>query len=73
MLTCSRSFVKDLKWNASIHKCEAGRGALLPWIRQRIESTFWTLKDRLGLERQRARTLRAVPARIAFKLLALAT
>ena len=26
-------------------------------IRQRIESVFWTLKDRLGLERHRARTL----------------
>ena len=24
-------------------------------IRQRIESVFWTLKDRLGLERHRAR------------------
>jgi hypothetical protein len=41
-------------------------------IRQRIESVFWTLKDRLGLERHRARTLIGLRARIASKLLALA-
>jgi hypothetical protein len=41
-------------------------------IRQRIESVFWTLKDRLGLERHRARTLAGLRARIASKLLALA-
>lgn len=41
-------------------------------IRQRIESVFWTLKDRLGLERHRARTLTGLRARIASKLLALA-
>jgi hypothetical protein len=41
-------------------------------IRQRIESVFWTLKDRLGLERHRARTLPGIRARIASKLLALA-
>jgi hypothetical protein len=41
-------------------------------IRQRIESVFWTLKDRLGLERHRARTLAGLRARIAAKLLALA-
>ena len=41
-------------------------------IRQRIESIFWTLKDRLGLERHRARTLHGLRARIAAKLLALA-
>ena len=41
-------------------------------IRQRIESIFWTLKDRLGLERHRARTLHGLSARIATKLLALA-
>jgi hypothetical protein len=41
-------------------------------IRQRIESVFWTLKDRLGLERHRARTLIGLRARIAAKLLALA-
>jgi hypothetical protein len=41
-------------------------------IRQRIESVFWTLKDRLGLERHLARTLIGLRARIAAKLLALA-
>jgi hypothetical protein len=41
-------------------------------IRQRIESVFWTLKDRLGLERHCARTLIGLRARIASKLLALA-
>ena len=40
--------------------------------RQRIESVFWTLKDRLGLERHRARTLIGIRARVASKLLALA-
>jgi hypothetical protein len=44
----------------------------LAMIRQRIESVFWTLKDRLGLERHRARTLIGLRARIASKLLALA-
>ena len=41
-------------------------------IRQRIESVFLTLKDRLCLERHRARTLNRLRARIASKLLALA-
>jgi hypothetical protein len=44
----------------------------LSMIRQRIESVFWTLKDRLGLERHRARTLAGLRERIAAKLLALA-
>jgi hypothetical protein len=44
----------------------------LAMIRQRIESVFWTLKDRLGLERHRARTLAGLRSRIASKLLALA-
>jgi hypothetical protein len=49
------------------------RGSVhLAMIRQRIESVFWTLKDRLGLERHRARTLPGLRARIASKLLALA-
>jgi hypothetical protein len=51
---------------------EPHRGPALSWIRQRIESIFWTLKDRLGLERHRARTLHGLRARIATKLLALA-
>jgi hypothetical protein len=53
-------------------KDEPGRGPVLSWIRQRIESIFWTLKDRLGLERHRARSLHGLRARIATKLLALA-
>ena len=51
---------------------EPHHGPALSWIRQRIESIFWTLKDRLGLERHRARTLHGLRARIATKLLALA-
>jgi hypothetical protein len=52
---------------------EEPEGAVhLAMIRQRIESVFWTLKDRLGLERHRARTLTGLRARIASKLLALA-
>jgi hypothetical protein len=53
-------------------KDEPGRGPVLSWIRQRIESIFFTLKDRLGLERHRARSLHGLRARIATKLLALA-
>ncbi len=53
-------------------KDEPRRGPALSWIRQRIESIFWTLKDRLGLARHRARTLHGLRARIATKLLALA-
>jgi transposase len=41
-------------------------------IRQRIESIFWTLKERLGLERHRARTLVGLRTRVLSKLLALA-
>jgi hypothetical protein len=52
-------------------KDEPGRGPALSWIRQRIESIFFTLKDRLGLERHHARTLHGLRARIATKLFAL--
>lgn len=41
-------------------------------IRQRIESTFFTLKDILTLERHGARTLENLGARIVSRLLALA-
>jgi hypothetical protein len=51
---------------------EPHHGPPISWIRQRIESIFWTLKDRLGLEHHRARTLHGLRARIATKLLALA-
>jgi Transposase DDE domain len=53
-------------------KDEPGRGPVLSWIRQRIESIFFTLKDGLGLERHRARSLHGLRARIATKPLALA-
>jgi hypothetical protein len=51
-------------------KTEPDNGLHLSGIRQRIESIFWTLKDRLGLEDHRARTLHGLRARIASKLLA---
>jgi hypothetical protein len=53
-------------------KNEQHHGPPIAWIRQRIESIFWTLKDRLGLEQHRARSLHGLRARIATKLLALA-
>jgi hypothetical protein len=53
-------------------KNEPGRGPALSWIRQRIESIFWTLKDRLGLERHHARTPHSLRTRKATKLLVLA-
>jgi len=51
-------------------KTEPDNGLHLSAIRQRIESIFWTLKDRLGLEAHQARTLHGLRARIAAKLLA---
>jgi Transposase DDE domain len=51
-------------------KNEPDNGLHLSGIRQRIESVFWTLKDHLGLEAHRARTLHGLRARIASKLLA---
>jgi hypothetical protein len=53
-------------------KNERDTGPHLAPIRQCIESIFWTLKDRLGLERHNARTLHGLRARITSKLLALA-
>jgi hypothetical protein len=53
-------------------KTEPGHGPHLAPIRQCIESIFWTLKDRLGLERHNARTLHGLRARMTAKLLALA-
>lgn len=46
-------------------------GSLGRW-RQWIESTFDTLKDQLGLERHRGRTLAGADVRVAQRLLALA-
>ena len=43
----------------------------LGWIRQRVESVFWTLKGQLGLERHGGRTDHGVFARVAQRLVAL--
>ena len=62
------------RYHASVlrpaRKEEPDNGLHLSGIRQRIESIFWTLKDQLGLEAHRARTLHGLRARIAAKLLA---
>jgi hypothetical protein len=61
-------------YNAAVlrpaRQTEPQNGLHLSGIRQRIESIFWTLKDQLGLEAHRARTLHGLRARIASKLLA---
>ena len=44
----------------------------LSFIRQRIESVFWTCKDLLTLERHGARTITGLRTRIATRLLTLA-
>jgi len=44
----------------------------LSFIRQRIESVFWTCRDVLTLERHGARTLANLRVRIATRLLTLA-
>ncbi len=51
---------------------ESDSGVRLPFIRQRIESVFWTCKDVRTLERHGARTLANLRARIATRLLTLA-
>jgi DDE family transposase len=60
--------------DATIHrprrKDEPGRGAHLAPIRQHIESSFWTAKDILGLERHGARTLHNLFVRIAMRFTA---
>jgi len=53
-------------------KNEARRNGSLGAVRQWIESTFWTCKGPLGLERHGARTLPGLGARIGLRLLALA-
>lgn len=47
-------------------------GVRLSFIRQRIESVFWTCKDVLTLERHGARTIANLRVRIATRLLTLA-
>lgn len=51
---------------------EPRRYGSLGAVRQWIESTFWTCKGQLGLERHGARTLPGLGARIGLRLLALA-
>lgn len=51
---------------------ERPRFGSLGGIRQWVESVFDTLKDQLGLEHHRGRTIDSVHARVAAKLLALA-
>jgi hypothetical protein len=51
---------------------EPRRNGSLGAVRQWIESTFWTCKGQLGLERHGARTLPGLVARIGLRLLALA-
>lgn len=50
---------------------EPRRHGQLGWIRQRVESVFWTLKGQLGLERHGGRTDHGLFARVAQRLLAL--
>jgi hypothetical protein len=56
----------------SDRKDEPRRYGSLGAVRQWIESTFWTCKGQLGLERHGARTLPGLGARIGLRLLALA-
>lgn len=51
---------------------EPSDGVRLSFIRQRIESVFWTCKDLLTLERHGARTLPNLRVRVATRLLTLA-
>jgi len=51
---------------------EPRRHGSLGAVRQWIESTFWTCKGQLGLERHGARTIEGLAARIAIRILALA-
>ncbi len=53
-------------------KDEPPRNGSLGPVRQWIESTFWTCKGQLGLERHGGRTLPGLCVRIALRLLALA-
>ena len=53
-------------------KDESRRHGSLGYVRQWIESTFWTCKGQLGLEHHGARTLTGLGARIGLRLLALA-
>jgi len=66
MTNCGATFLRPDR------KDEPCRNGSLGQIRQWIESTFWTCKGQLGLERHGARTLPGLAARISIRLLALA-
>jgi hypothetical protein len=53
-------------------KDESRRNGSLGSVRQWIESTFWTCKGQLALERHGGRTIAGVCVRVALRLLALA-
>ena len=64
--SCGATFLRPDRRN------EARRHGSLGHVRQWIESTFWTCKGQLGLERHGARTIGGLAARISLRLLALA-
>jgi hypothetical protein len=66
MANCGADFLRPDRKN------EPRRHGSLGHVRQWIESTFWTCKGQLGLERHGARTIDGLAARIALRLLALA-
>jgi hypothetical protein len=66
MANCGARFLRPDR------KDEPRRHGSLGAVRQWIESTFWTCKGQLGLERHGARTIHGLAARIGLRLLALA-
>jgi hypothetical protein len=69
---CSQEVAHGATFVRPDRKDEPRRHGSLGRVRQWIESTFWTWKGQLGLERHGARTLPGLAARIALRLLALA-
>lgn len=65
MASCGATFLRPDRKN------EPKRFGSLGQVRQWIESTIWTCKGQLGLERHGARTLTGLGARIGLRLLAL--
>jgi hypothetical protein len=66
MANCGAHFLRPDR------KDEPRRYGALGAVRQWIESTVWTCKGQLGLERHGARTIDGLATRIALRLLALA-
>jgi hypothetical protein len=65
MARCGATFLRPDRRN------EARRHGSLSQVGQWIESTFWTCKGQLGLERHGARTIGGLAARISLRLPAL--